>query len=58
MEKSEETKCLIEALFELSGVIESEDGMPNVICSEAACRMRELSERVEYLEQIAALVRN
>lgn len=58
MEKSEETKCLIDALFELSEVLESEDGIPNAVCHDAACKIRELLEKIEYLEQIALLVRN
>lgn len=58
MEKSEETEFLIHALFELSESIESEDGVANAVCHDAACKIRELLERIEYLEQIALLVRN
>lgn len=58
MEENEEAECLIDALFELSEVIESEDGIPNAICHDAACKIQELLEKIEYLEQMTAMLRN
>lgn len=58
MEENKEAECLIDALFELSEVIESEDGIPNAVCRDAAWKMQELLEKIEYLEQMTAMLRN
>lgn len=58
MEEDEETQFLIHALFELSEFIESEDGVANAVCHDAACKIRELLEKIEYLEQMTAMLRN